>query len=137
VLEPVPRATHASWLSAEGGINVGCQPIVASSRFCFIYCEMRASNLSLVIATVCCLLWTVRAQTGEETFQGGAPSNITVVPTTLIANEPFTVSWQDGTANCFIGGVNLVEIDDIGSRTVLTVLRKLPSVQRPNSKESC
>jgi hypothetical protein len=72
---------------------------------------MRASNLSLVIVTGYYLLWTVRAQISQTTEASHEPTNITVSPTTWIANEPFTVNWRDDTANCFIARVNLVEMD--------------------------
>jgi hypothetical protein len=97
---------------------------------------MRASNLSLVIATGYCLLWTVRAQKGNPTGGSGlpqGPNNITVEPPTLTADGPFVVGWQDNASDCFIGGVYLVEI---GGGIVQTILRKLPGVQRPISKQS-
>lgn len=120
MLELVPRATHASWSSAEVGINVSCQPTAASSRFCFIYCEMRASNLSLAIATGCCLLWAVRADRGVRDQVGLPPTNVTVTPTVLVPGAAYTVNWDDCISGCEIIGVNLMEVGVITFNQVTT-----------------
>jgi hypothetical protein len=149
----VPRATSSllpAQLNSLYMYNVS--PLSARSRFCFNYCEMRASNLGLVIATGCCLLWGVKAQVHPSDSGLSNPLGITTTATTSTSSGPFdfivptptlfpgqviTVSWQDP-PSCFIAGVAFIARTGNGEdapSTISQILRKLNIVPRPGSKK--
>lgn len=86
--------------------------------FAFICCEMRASNLSLVVATGYCLLWApgtlaqvIPAQdTPAQVLSARGPSCISIQPSTLTPGKAIIVLWAAPTY-VSVYNVNLVGVD--------------------------
>jgi hypothetical protein len=117
VLEPCPVRPTSLGFQLRLVFMYDVSPLSPSSRFCFIYCEMRASNLSLVIATGCYFLWVVGADdigTAQEASvsqdsSSQGPVNVGITPQILTPRAPYAVTWS-GCPGCSSFQVNLVRI---------------------------
>lgn len=97
--------------------------------FAFIYSEMRASNLSLVIATGCYFLWVVGANdiatalepSTSPGFSSQGPVNVGITPQILNPGATYAVTWS-GCLGCSSFQVDLVRILTVTVRdsTVIT-----------------